>query len=205
MYRPNEVISDNMKTTCSINLPIAGHCRPTRNCAATCYAKTGPISWENSLKKYRWVSEYLKGDDISQLIKECRRKHAVRISGAGDLLMEHVPNMLKLAEALPEIPFYGMTRKLEIARALNKKVPNLRILVSLDSSSPLETESYEGKMCFGPRLETDDVPNDDRIIVVFPFHNRGKIAKTMPLHAKDCPAVYHKVANCLECTRCWTW
>jgi hypothetical protein len=206
-YKPTTILSSNTKTGCSINLPIAGHCRPTKNCSKTCYAKSGHTAMPSNKKKQVWVSNYLKGPDITQLIQECLSRTAVRLSGTGDILKEHVPNLLKLAKACPATQFWGMTRKLEIAKAINKKHPNLRLLVSVDSSSPKSVWNYNGALCFGPRLATDEVPKDKRIKTIFPHHKSGHIVnvKNMPKDKKDCPAVRHELPGCLSCGRCWTW
>ena len=135
-YRPQHILSSNTKTGCSINLPIKHHCRPTKNCSKTCYARSGYTALPNSLRKQEWVSKYLSGGDISELIRECSSKTAVRLSGTGDIQTEHLPNLLRLARACPATQCWGMTRKLEIAKALNGELSNLRLMVSVDSSSP---------------------------------------------------------------------
>ena len=204
-YSPVHIISENSKCGCSINLPIRGHCRPTKNCAACCYAKSGYTRLPASMRKQIYVSRYLASKDISRLKEECRAKSAVRISGTGDLLMSHVKNLVQLAKDLPMVQFWGMTRKLEIANAVNKKVPNLRILLSVDGTSPSRVWNYQGPMCWGPRIATDQVKDDPRIKTVFPYHFVGRVVKGMPRHAKDCKAVWHEISGCLSCGRCWSW
>jgi hypothetical protein len=208
MYSPSTILSENRKTGCSLNMPIKGHCRPTKNCSRTCYARSGHTALPSNLRKQNWLSEYLKGRDISQLIQECRDHTAVRLSGTGDLQTQHVPNILKLARACPATMFWGMTRKLEIAKALNGHYPNLKIMVSVDSSSPEAVWNYQGTLCWGPRLATDKVPKAyKRIRTIFPYHRSGKIVqvKSMPQDKRDCPAVRHTKNGCLDCGRCWNW
>jgi hypothetical protein len=208
MYHPTTILSSNTKTGCSINLPIKGHCRPTKNCAKTCYARCGHTALPSNIKKQMWVSDYLKGTDLSELIKECSSRTAVRLSGTGDLQTEHTKNIRRLAKACPNTQFWGMTRKLEIARALNGKLPNLKIMVSIDSSSPKDVQDYNGVLCWGPRLKDDKVPlKDKRIRTVFPYHFAGKVVdvKNMPTDKRDCPAVRHTKDGCLSCGRCWNW
>ena len=206
MYKPGRILSNNSKTICSLNLPIAGHCRPTKNCAKDCYARTGRQAYPASKKKQQWVSDYLKDEeDISQLIEECRPQRAVRLCGSGDLLETHARNILALADALPDTQFWGMTRKLEIAKLLNGVYDNLRVLVSWDGSTPPEVLGYPGKVCFGPRRAEDMVPDNDQIVVVFPRHFGGRVIKGIERHPKDCPGVWHEVDNCLQCGNCWVW
>ena len=205
MYKPIQILSSNTKTGCSINLPIAGHCTPTKNCSKCCYAKSGHTALPSNKAKQVWVSNYLAQTNIDQLINECRARTAVRLSGTGDINQEHIPQLLSLAAACPGTMFWGMTRKLDIAAALNKKAANLKILVSVDSSSPETVWNYQGAMCYGPRLASDVVPEDPRILVSFPYHRSGKVLKDVPRHPKDCKAVWHESAGCMSCGRCWSW
>lgn len=205
MYSPQKLLSDNTKTGCSINLPIKGHCRPTIRCARDCYGRTGHTALPTSQRKQSYVSKYLNRRNIDDLIKECRSRTAVRLSGAGDLKMSHTENILRLAQACPDTQFWGMTRKVDVARALNGKYNNLRLLVTVDPTSPASTWEYEGKLCFGPRHAGDEVPDDDRIVTVFPRHFAGQVVKGVPHHAKDCRAVWHEIDGCLSCGRCWNW
>lgn len=204
MYRPGKILSSNGKTGFSLNLP-AKNCNSTENCKAKCYMKSGHMALPINKKKQQFVSDYLLGNNIALLIYECMILQALRLNGCGDLLMGMVANILLLAKSCPNTIFYGMTRKIDIARAINNKLPNLSILVSVDGSSPNPVWDYEGKLCFGPRLSCDIVPNDKRIVTVFPYHCHGKLVKGIPTHKKDCPAIYHKVSGCMECGRCWKW
>ena len=204
-YSPGTILSSNTKTGCSINLPIAGHCTPTKNCSRTCYAKCGHTALPSNKKKQVWVSHYLSGKNLSTLIKECKSRTAVRLSGTGDLLQTHTKNLIRLAKACPDTMFWGMTRKLDIAKAINNKLPNLKLMVSVDSSSPTSVWNYKGTLCFGPRLKDDKVPNNSKIKTVFPYHFAGKVIKGMPEHKKDCQAVYHRIDGCMSCKKCWTW
>jgi hypothetical protein len=172
-----------------------------------CYAKRGPQVYKNSRLKHAWLTRYLSGNDISRLIQECARKPAVRLSGSGDLLPAHIPNLIRLASACHETRFWGMTRKPEIARAINNaRLPNLRILVTVDATSPKRTWDYPGTLCYGPRHPDDQVPkNDRRILTVFPAHYAGKVGKNVPRDPRDCPAVWHDVSGCSACGRCFSW
>ena len=204
-YTPATLLSSNKKTGCSIDFPIKRHCRPTKNCSKDCYAKKGPIAWGHSKRKHDFMSTYMKGKDIKALIFECKQRTSVRISGSGDLLMGHVPNLLKLAKESPQTMFWGMTRKTEIAEAVNGKLPNLKLLLSVDSSSPDSVWDYQGKMCFGPRREGEKVPRSRQIVTVFPYHFGGHIVGHVERHPKDCPSVRHDATGCHDCGRCWGW
>jgi hypothetical protein len=204
-YFPTTILSSNTKTGCSINLPIAGHCTPTKNCAACCYAKSGHTALPTNKRKQVWVSQYLKGPNISQLIQETRAHTAVRLSGTGDISLDHINNLLWLAQSCPNTMLWGMTRKLDVATELNGRLPNLKLLVSVDSSSPDSVWNYPGKLCFGPRLAGDKVPADRKIVTVFPYHFAGRVVNGIPRHKKDCKAVHHEISGCMSCGRCWKW
>jgi len=206
MYLPQKIISENIKTGVSINFPTKRHCRPTILCKKACYAKSGPMLLPVSRKKQQYVSDYFKGNNLRQVIGECWNFQTVRLNGCGDFLAGHLTNILTLARECTHTMFYGMTRKPEIANVLNNQLPNLKLLLSVDATTPKKvSENYPGKICFGPRRAIDTVPNDKRIITVFPYHCHGKVITGIPKHKKDCPAVWHKVSGCMKCKRCWNW
>lgn len=202
---PQTILSKNSKCGHSINLPIKGHCRPTKACSFCCYARTGRTTLPESIAKQTWVSNYLTGNDLSRLIKECRKLNHVRLNGTGDLNKEHVPALLSLASLVPDTQFWGMTRKTDIAMAINGRLPNLKLLVSVDATSPPSAWNYPGKLCYGPRRPEDTVPDDPRIVTVFPRHFAGRVIKAVPHHPKDCQGVWHTISGCNECGRCWNW
>ena len=205
-YRPITILSVNRKTNASLDLPIKGHCCATKNCLHDCYAKSGPQAFTRAVRKHEWVSKYLLKKNISQLITESKNLNSVRLNGSGDLLPGHCPQIISLALACPQTIFWGMTRKPEIATIINSaNLPNLRLLLTVDASSPKSVWLYKGKMCFGPRHAEDVIPDTDQILTVFPYHHSGKITKGISEHSKDCPAVRHKVTGCVECRRCWNW
>jgi len=86
------------------------------------------------------------------------------------------------------------------------RLPNLSLIVTFDATSPdKELAGYEGPLAFGPRKPKDPVPDDARIIVVFPEHHSGRTIANVPLHPKDCPATRGHVRRnaCQRCQRCW--
>lgn len=208
MYSPQHIISENGKTSCSINFPRKGHCRPTSLCIKSCYARSGPMTLPNAKRKQQFVSDYFADptNDLLQIIWESRQYQAVRLNGSGDMLLSHIKNILKLAKACPKTMFYGMTRKPEIATAINNQLDNLKLLLTIDATTPLSVwKNYPRKMVFGPRRAIDKVPTNKQIIVVFPYHCHGKVIQGIPAHKKDCLAIYHKVSGCMVCQRCWNW
>jgi hypothetical protein len=199
------ILSTNRKTAVSINLPVR-NCRPTRRCAAACYACEGPIAWKNSIRKALAVDAALRKGEIEGLTWECRMLQGVRLCGSGDMTLDHVPAVLKLAEACPETIFWGFTRRREVAEAINGRYVNLSVIVTFDATSPEgELRGYAGPLAFGPRMPRDIVPDDPRIVVVFPEHHAGRTIANVPEHPKDCPATrgMNRRHACQRCRRCW--
>ena len=200
-----KILSSNKKTGVSLNLPTK-NCTPTTICSHCCYGRHHYLGHGKAcLNKWIRNSDYLASTDCSELISEARAFTAVRIAGVGDIIPEHVKNLLKLAKNCPVTQFWGMTRKPKLAKQLNGRRPNLKFLVTVDAASPRHSWNYQGALCFGPRRAQDKVPNDSRIVTIFPYHNSGKVVGKVPEHKLDCPAVRHKISGCLECGRCWNW
>ena len=151
-----------------------------------------------------FLSKYLKNKDLTLLAHECAGYVSVRLNGVGDLNTCHLPGIISLAKECPQTIFWGMTRKDVIAKAINeRKLPNLSILLSVDTTSPKSVWNYKGAMCFGPRRPEDLVPNDPRIITIFPRHHAGRVIGDIPVDPRDCPSVRHTANGCVECKRCW--
>jgi len=199
------ILSTNSKTGVSLNFPVS-NCTPTKVCEATCYARRHYLIGPTCTAKWNRNSEYLSNTkDCRELIAEARMYTSIRLCGTGDLIQAHVPGLLKLAKGSPQTMIWGMTRKIKVATAVNGRLPNLKLMVSVDASSPKNVWDYDGVLCYGPRRAEDRIPEDDRIITVFPYHSSGKVVGQVPDDPRDCPAVRHKVSGCSECGRCFTW
>lgn len=202
------MLSGNSKTGASINLPLV-NCKPTKRCSNECYACVGPIANPNSVRKSMIVDKSIRKMDLDRLIRECAQRLNVRLNGSGDLTPDHVRAMLELATKCPETVFWGFTRNLKVAGLLNGALPNMSLIVSVDATSPKGfANDYDGPLAFGPRSPGDDLPDDPRIIVVFPTHHQAKPDPAIPVHEKDCPATRFKVREdklgaCDRCKRCY--
>ncbi len=202
------MLSENSKTGASINLPLI-NCKPTKRCSNECYACVGPIANPNSVRKSMIVDKAIREMDLHRLIRECTQRLNVRLNGSGDLLPEHVRAILALARACIDTTFWGFTRNIEVAEALNGKLSNLSLIVSIDATSPKGfADGFDGPLAFGPRNPGDELPDDPRIIVVFPTHHQGKPDAAIPIDGKDCPATRFKVREeklgaCDRCKRCY--
>jgi len=155
-------------------------------------------------KKQQWVSDYLLGDDVSQLINECHQHPAIRLCGGGDLLPKQALSILKVAEACEETQFWGFSRKPVIVDMLNDQLPNVYMQLSVDYTTPVSLwEDADCDISYGPRMQDDEVPDDARIRVVFPYHFRGRVINGVPHHHKDCHAVWDHSIHCYQCKRCY--
>jgi hypothetical protein len=200
-----QLLSTNRKTGTSINLPVL-NCRPTRRCAAACYACEGPIAWANSVRKALVVDSLLRTGDITAFVWECRYRRDVRLNGSGDMTLAHVPAVVALAESCPHTVFWGFTRRREVAEAVNGRRRNLSLIVTFDATTPRGAlRGYEGPLAYGPRGPADVVPASRRIVVVFPEHHAGRTVPDVPLHELDCPATRgaERMLACRRCRRCW--
>jgi len=139
------VLSHNKVTGWSVNFPIYSTCQPSGVCAKTCYALTGPITWTNSLKKQK-VNEYLCKeapiDFAESVIKECDKhikkdsRFFLRWNGTGDLFDESIESLDHIAEQLPALPIWVVTRIPKYAQALLlKDRRNIFVHFSLDKLS----------------------------------------------------------------------
>ncbi len=207
---PLQFLSGNKKTGVSINLPLT-NCRPSIRCAETCYAMEGFIAAGNSIRRTLAVDRLFRtGEGMDRLIEECKQQDNVRLNGIGDFVTEHIVQLYRLAWACPDTIFWGFTRKQEIARMVNgTSYDNLSIILSWDASHRAgHVKGYKGPLAYGPVKPEDKIPDDPRIIVVFPeHHGRGPTGNVEP-HKKDCPAVRTtnpdlKYDACGRCRRCF--
>jgi hypothetical protein len=84
---------------------------------AACYACEGPIAWRNSIRKALAVDAALRAGEIEGLVWESRMLQGVRLCGSGDMTLDHVPAVIRLAGACPDTTFWGFTRRREVGRA----------------------------------------------------------------------------------------
>jgi len=139
------VLSHNKVTGWSVNFPIYSTCQPSQVCVNTCYALTGPITWTNSLKKQK-VNEYLCKeapiDFAEAVVTECKNHSKrdpaffLRWNGVGDLFDEAIESLDHIAEQLPALPIWVVTRIPKYAQSLLlRNRPNVFVHFSLDKQS----------------------------------------------------------------------
>lgn len=209
--RHTKLLSGNKKTGVAINLPLR-NCSPSKRCAETCYAMEGFVAAPHVIKAtLRMNHVLLTGEHLDKLVAECKKEPDVRLLGIGDFHIAHLHQVVQLAKACPETVFWGFTRKRSIAEALNHELQNLSIVLSWDCTHHAHSHvaGYEGPLAYGPIQAGEEVPNDERIIVVFPEHHQSHPDRKIQPHEKDCPATRIpafreglKHGACQRCGRC---
>ena len=136
--------------------------------------------------------------------RECLPHRVIRWCGGGDILPQHTSNIVKLAMACPNTLFIGFTRKRDLLPRVNNILPNLDFILSFDSTTPPGVwAGADSRLAYGPRL-FEDVPEDDRIQVVFPARvPGGRALSGVPRHRLDCPATWDKSVHCVKCELCY--
>lgn len=215
------VLSTNVVTGWAVNFPIYKTCQPTKVCMANCYAgaKSKPITWKSSLNKQVSLmnsvieNPYEVADRMVQEIKGKRMKF-LRWNGVGDLFKESIDCLVHVAESLPDLPIWVVTRIPKWA-VLVPDLPNVFVHFSLDSSS---LDRYQkvidlnplSKQLFFSYTEDDgevDQPEGLKNIPLSVYFTNlyAKVADE-EYNRISCPLNTHTdVRNiCEKCERCWT-
>lgn len=150
------VLSGNAVTGYAVNFPIYGTCQPSKLCIETCYAgaKSRPITWRASLNKQVSLLNSVRANPYEvgeRIVGELRPKlrrglKFLRWNGVGDLFKESVDCLVYVAESLPDLPIWVVTRIPEWA-ALVPDLPNVFVHFSLDAPS---LDRYERVMGLDP-------------------------------------------------------
>lgn len=128
--------SGNMVTGESINFPIVETCKPTKVCAQTCYAACGPITWSASLKKQMRVRNSCIDSPIgfAERVIRFRKMDYITWNGAGDLFLESIEALDRVAVRIPWVPIWVRTRIPQMAVKVTPR-PNVYVHFSLDRFS----------------------------------------------------------------------
>jgi hypothetical protein len=111
-------------------------------CAENCYAQRNHISYRAAVNKQIKVMNSIKADPLSVadlIISETRRHQKkgvtyLRWNGVGDLFAESVKCLVAVADALPSLPIWVVTRIPEQAASIPHR-DNIFLHFSLDASS----------------------------------------------------------------------
>jgi len=216
------VLSDNKVTGVSLNVPIWGTCKPTKVCAETCYAaRNVPIALPNSLKKQLRIYNSIKSDPhgvggriVAEMIRHMRKgAKFLRWNGVGDLFEESIVCLQGVAEALPNLPIWVVTRIPEMAARV-PDLPNIFVHFSLDRASVdryhklCELKPLSSRIFFSYQEDEgeESLPVDLGLVPVSVYFS-NMYAKPAPrvFQSVSCPLNSTKVAEdaCEACGRCW--
>lgn len=222
-------LSGNSKTGISLNVAMAGSCRPTAACKEYCYGLTGPIFWQKSvelqarnLHRLRYLESAPQAEldaEADKIAKTCKNKGYtyLRVNGVGDLVPGSVRLLNTLGKRHPSLALWVATRKPELALQLDP-LPNINIMYGVDSTTTdasydaiKKAVSLRPKMSFVAYVQRDSkeaIPAEAQLI--FNEHKQGKRAAWTP-DERSCPATVdlkqggmdHNDA-CNKCRYCFT-
>lgn len=222
-----KVISNNTITGLSINLPIMDTCRPSRLCVQTCYAaRPVPIALPAAIKKQLRTLNSMRADPqgtagriVGEMIGHMRRGALfLRWNGVGDLFPEAVECMHAVAEALPALKIWCVTRRPDMA-ALVRPLPNLFLHFSLDRESldrhaRLMALKPTARLFFSYQAAPDEARPPAELRAIHPAvyftdqykaHAPPAFARvSCPLNGKGGGAASALAGACLACARCWS-
>ena len=217
--RPHDkILSDNMVTGMSLNLPIYNTCKPTKVCAANCYAQRNHISFNAAVNKQIKVMNSLKEaphEIATRIVAEIKKTSAtfLRWNGVGDLFAESIECLTAVADHLPAMPIWVVTRIPEQAASVPHR-DNVYVHFSLDASSldryeqvlalnPMSRNlffSFQEDVDATPPRELEDIP-----ISVY-FTDRYKRPAPADYNDVSCPlnAAESTTGACAKCRRCFS-
>lgn len=131
--------SINKVTGVSLNFPIIGTCVPTKVCGITCYFAKGPSTWTASLKKQHRLMNSVKRNPkeaAKRIVKFAKKKKLdfIRWNGGGDLFEESVACINHVAELLPDVQQWVVSRIPKLASKLTPR-ENVWVHISIDKGS----------------------------------------------------------------------
>ena len=211
------VISANKVTGASINVPIAGTCKPSKLCVQDCYAGNNAQSWPSSLRKQARTQRSLESDPIAFAERvaheyDAKRLNYLRWNGVGDLTPSAVISINHLIETRPDMVLWIVTRIPELAARIDHgRFAFLHF--SLDRHSMSRREEFiannpkSRNFFFSYQCEKGEIaPNGAEIGVSVIFYKRYKISSggsrmdeaLCPLNLlDDCTSA------CASCRRCF--
>jgi hypothetical protein len=112
----------------------------------------------------------------------------------------------RLADELPNVTFWGFTRKVDVAKGLlSSGKTNIKVIFSLDKSTPGSILTQVEELGVKTSWLYDDssavIPSS--VHVIFPNHANGHLDTSLPqLQSKECPAIRNPKIHCDSCKHC---
>lgn len=211
---PQKLFSTNAKTGVSINFPVSLTCKPTKVCAAICYAcrpgsfmmMDAPI--QKSLGNYEYfigTPTAIVGDRVAKEYKSLQVKLGLKVlrwNGVGDLFDQSVAVVNYMSKAHPDVHHLIYSRRPEMINKLIE-ADNISVLFSVDGSNTHRTSEITRKGTGYTFLRTsNDIPSHIPFDIVFPAH---KSYKKIVEDERDCPCDRKKIPlknACISCSMC---
>ena len=222
--KKDTILSSNIVTGYSVNLPIYKTCQPSKLCATNCYAAitNKPIAMKASQNKQIKLLNSIKSDPYSvadKIVKELRAKQKkglkfIRWNGVGDLFEEAIECLVSAADQMPELPFWVVTRIPKYAAIVPHR-ENIFVHFSLDSTSLDRFEKVCGlsplsqNLFFSYTADKGEIEASERLkqipISVFFSDLYGQLPPKEYEHV-SCPLNGSKNISsmCESCGRCWS-
>lgn len=220
-----KILSTNAVTGYSVNFPIYGTCLPSKVCIKNCYAgaKNKPITFKSALSKQVELlnavkeSPYLVAEKIISEVNPLFLKGKLKFlrwNGVGDLFDESITCLVHIAESLPNLPIWVVTRKPKLASKV-PNLPNIFLHFSLDSESldrydqVMKLDPLNENLFFSYTGDTGELAPPEKLkeipISVF-YTDLYKNKVILGFEEVSCPLNGNGVVEnaCESCGRCWS-
>ena len=224
LTKKQRVLSTNAVTGWAVNFPIYSTCQPTKVCQASCYAgKNTPIAMKSAVNKQvslmNSVKEnpYLVGDmiisEVSPLISRGKMKF-LRWNGVGDLFKESIECLTHVAESLPNLPIWVVTRIPKMAAQV-PNLPNVFVHFSLDATSLdrykmlIDLEPVSSQLFFSYTEDEGEI-DQPKVLEEVPLsvYFTDMYKRSAPQRFKEVSCLLNTLddikGGCERCRRCWT-
>lgn len=216
------LLSSNLIAGVSVNLPIYGTCKPTKVCAESCYAaRNVPIGMRAAVaKQVRLLNLITEAPLVAgeRLVRELRPKvrkglRFLRWNGVGDLTLEAIECLTHVADQMPELSIWVVTRIPKLARLVPHR-DNVFVQFSLDRASQRrfmemsESPPLSGNL-FYSYTEAEDEQEIPEWVLSVPvsvyYTNLYKSSAPFALGEVSCPlnGAESVKGACEACGRCW--
>lgn len=217
-----KLLSSNLVAGVSVNLPIYKTCRPTKVCAESCYAgRNVPIGMKAAVAKQVRLLNAITADPIvvgERLVGELRPKvrkglQFLRWNGVGDLTSEAIECLTHVADQLPELAIWVVTRIPKMALSVPHR-DNVFVQFSLDRDSERRYVEMSGGSplnfnLFYSYTESEDEDEVPSWVLSAPisvyYTNLYKSPAPFALQNVSCPLNGSESVKdaCQNCGRCW--
>ena len=224
LTKKQKVLSTNAVTGWAVNFPIYSTCQPSKVCQSSCYAgKNTPIAMKLAVNKQvslmNSVKEnpYLIGDmiigEVLPLIKRGKMKF-LRWNGVGDLFKESIQCLAHVAENLPDLPIWVVTRIPNMAAQV-PNLPNIFVHFSLDASSlnrykkVIDLEPINSQLFFSYTEDEGEINQPEELEEVpLSVYFTDMYKSNAPKRFNEVSCLLNTLddikGGCERCGRCWT-